>query len=148
MIEKLKQYPLVGLTLAIASGYVLAHMANKLVDDFWFDDLENFLLRDGWSAFWLAIAAALVLLAVWHRTRIASWVRKHKAGVTFTAFGAVLAVAKGGHTYTVLSAAGYSDDVARLSANRVAAVWAVAYAALVLLYFFVAKLIHKRRTVV
>ena len=35
MIEKLKQYPLVGLSLAIAAGYVLARIALRLLDLLW-----------------------------------------------------------------------------------------------------------------
>jgi hypothetical protein len=73
IIEKIKHYPLVGLSLAIAGGYVLAHLIIKTGDNLYEDNpdlLANLAIA--------AVAAAFLALVVWQRRSILNWLRNHK----------------------------------------------------------------------
>ena len=76
MLERLKQYPLVGLSLAIAAGCVLAHLVIETGDNLYENNPD--LLTD------LAIAAGLLSLVVWKRRSILSWFGRHKRGLVFS----------------------------------------------------------------
>ena len=73
IIEKIKQYPLVGLSLAIAGGYVLAHVIIKAGDYFYEND------PDFWTDLAIGIFAVTSLsLVAWKRRGILNWLRNHK----------------------------------------------------------------------
>ena len=73
MFERLKQYPLVGLSLAIAAGYVLAHVIIETGDNLYENDPD--LLAN--LALW-ALAAGIVAAVVWQRRLILDWLGHHK----------------------------------------------------------------------
>lgn len=85
-IEKLKQYPLIGISLAVACGLVLVHILNQIWDAFWRDSLESFLAEDGWTLFGWVIAAALLTLIVRRRRSVLAWVGRHEKGIVIGAF--------------------------------------------------------------
>jgi hypothetical protein len=69
MLERLKQYPLIGLAVAIASGFVLAHLLIKTGDNL-YENNPDLLVN-------LAIAAAVLSLLVWQRVLILRWFGCH-----------------------------------------------------------------------
>lgn len=71
MFEKLKNYPLLGLTLAIAGGLVLAHLINKTGDYLYETDMLT-------TAAACAVAIALICVAIWKRGSIFNWLGRHK----------------------------------------------------------------------
>jgi hypothetical protein len=74
------------------------------------------------------------------------WIRSHKAMLSVTIGGFLFAAAAGGKTYTAMAGAGYSDDIARLTANRVFIKDAALYFAIVLLWSLAVKLVKRVRS--
>ena len=134
MIERLKQYPLVGLSLAVAAGLVLAHLIIKTGDNLY--ENNPYLLANLALA---VVAAALVALVVWRRRSILNLLRNHKTTVARVLFSltvcGLFAAEQGGKTYTAIAASGGSDYSARLAANRVAAM-DLAFSSLLFCSFF------------
>ena len=140
MIERLKQYSLVGLSLAVTAGLVLAHLIIKTGDNLY--ENNPYLLANLALA---VVAAALVALVVWRRRSILNLLRKHKTTVARVLFsltaGGLFAAEQGGKTYTAIAASGGSDYSARLAANRVAAMDLAFSSLLFCSFFFALKLI-------
>ena len=67
MIEKLKQYPLVGLALAVAGGIVLAHFALQLCNYVYYNFIEDNLGVVSALAALVLCGAGLFFLARWLR---------------------------------------------------------------------------------
>lgn len=66
MFEQIKKSPLVGLTLAIAGGYVLAHLVIRTSDYLWDNFLADFFDRNGWwPVFDIAFLLGMAFLAAW-----------------------------------------------------------------------------------
>lgn len=145
MIKRIKQYPLVGLSLAIAAGFVLAHVVNEIGDHLWGNSLEDFLVRNGWMLADLTVAAGLLALVLWKRRSILNWLRNHKTTAARVLFGltvgGLFAAEQGGKTYTAVAASGGSDYAARLAANRVAAMDLAFSSLFFCSFFFALKLI-------
>jgi hypothetical protein len=74
VIEKLKQYPLVGLSLAIAAGYVLAHVIIETGDYLYENDPDLLTTLAIWT-----IVGALLSLLVWKRGVVSGWLRGGRA---------------------------------------------------------------------
>ena len=142
MTKFLKKQPLVGLALAIAAGYVLAHIIIKIGDSLY----ES---GDLYTVVSLAIAAALLSMVLWKRRNILGWIRRHRIAVFrffFSAFvSGLIAGVSGGKAYTTMFASGRSDDLATLGAIRVFA-FCFALSSLLFGCFFLAlKLLKSRR---
>lgn len=71
MFDKLKQQPLLGLALAIAGGYILAHIVTRALDITYKDALES---DPASAAAWLFVIA-LVASIIWNRRSISAWFR-------------------------------------------------------------------------
>lgn len=80
MIEKLKQYPLVGLSLAIAGGLVLAHLITKTGDILYEYNPDLLATLVVW-----AVAIAFLSLVVWKRRSIRNWFGLHKKVTAYSA---------------------------------------------------------------
>lgn len=78
MIEKLKQYPLIGIALALAGGLVLAHLINKTGDILYENDMLGTVLA------WTGAAAVVVVIVLWTRGKW-SWLRRINKPLAFTA---------------------------------------------------------------
>lgn len=101
MLERLKRHPLIGISLAVACGLVLAHIINALLDNLWDYGFEGFLQQTGWPLFGWGVAAGLVFLTVWRRRLILGWFdsgdkfarrRKGAAVAAFSLFAIYIAV--------------------------------------------------------
>ena len=81
MIDKLKRQPLIGLALAIAAGYVLAHIITRALDIIYEDALGS---DPASAAVWL-IAIAFVACATWKKRAIGLWIKRHDHTLISTA---------------------------------------------------------------
>jgi hypothetical protein len=82
-MQTIKRFRLIGITLAVACGLVLAHVVNKLFDDL---DLANSLINNCWTLVGWGIVAGLLALVVWRRRGVLAWLGRHKKGVGYSAF--------------------------------------------------------------
>lgn len=145
MFEELKKRPLIGLVLAIAGGYVLAHLVIRIGGYFWDSIIGDFIFNNGWMLFGICVLSSLVFLAVWRRQRILSWLGNHKKGLAIMSVGFLFAAARGGKTYTYIAGSGGSDDAARLAANQVFVKYLTIYGVCVLFFYLLSKLIRVMR---
>ena len=143
MFDKLKKQPLIGLALAITSGYVLAHILTRALDITYKDALDS---DPASAAAWL-ILIAVVALICWKRRSIAHWFRRRKAGVKPSSRQTPRSVAFRAMSYSFAIVSLFLLALASLADREASPLFGIAMAvgALVLTYRFIAKAIRWRR---